>query len=414
MSNYLNGKAQSSLLILVSLVALTMIFWVTLNFLNTSSQGRILEQIKLSKISNYLDVVKGFSKESSLLASYSASHFVASQGGDNDRSGLVRNWICNSDVSPTVNEVRFFLGEETLNQANTYFGNLNIQDLPTLLVRNFTCANIDVSESSVFGKQNDEKFDAALFGSFISTVLKNESTNSTNDVVVSVEQDRFWYLYRIFKEWSRTTSFPSEICKCLSTICSCGTFYPGGQCLTTCPAFNTCAQQAVNKAVGELTRLFNKDPFIKCQGTINCCYTQNPACFATGFPGCSGWTDAPDCALCDTVPAGQLCAAEITGKKVAESGDESLLPPSTSGDYLNAEQRALPPGKDYSEPRAAVRSVFSCTDKKYALSVGGEDTKRFLTFSVGATVALKHPFGCQLPAGSCPSLINPLAGTSTQ
>lgn len=346
-------------------------------FSSASLQERSLVKIQLTKIADYLDIFKGFSKQSSLLASHAAAKEVAGSGGDNGIGGEARNWICNNERKPpTVDEVRYFLGEETKGFLNSYISKLWIEDIPDVYFSNFTCSNINVNETGVSSGLNDEKYGVNNFGSFVEVKLKEDAANSTNDVSVEVAQVRFWYMYRKFKEWALKTSYPEDVMSCVNE----GNIY-GTQAAQYCdaavpPAFRNCVEQQAKKAVRLLESIFS-DPYVKCGYTIGCiCVGISEDC-DIDFP----------CINCDRLNARELCSKKIISGEYR--GTKRLLPKTGESPFISSpvdiSKRYLvfSVGADVAWCNlwglcgvegdlsiwGAVSTTFSCKDTKYALSV---------------------------------------------
>lgn len=246
-------KSQSSLLVLVSLVGIFLIAWISSLFLSISSSQRSVEETLLSKIMMYLDYIKGFTRDAFILAVHAETRYVASQGGHAASMSYPRSWICNSDVSPSVDEVRFFLSNETMDSLNDYIKNFKINDLPMINITNSTCVDYDVNENTVFSGKNDEKFNVGSYGSRAKVVFENNTVSSGNEVYEEIAQDRFWFMYRKFKEWMPAAEniLVGGTCSCLSEICNCPVSHePGGcyPCQETCPGFNLCLESIVESA----------------------------------------------------------------------------------------------------------------------------------------------------------------------
>ncbi|MEM7818969.1 MAG: hypothetical protein QW403_02385 [Candidatus Aenigmatarchaeota archaeon] len=373
-----NGKSQSSLLILIALVSVAIVILISNIFSSFSFQQRILSKTQFTKLTDYLDVLKGFSKQIALLSSHAAAKEIAETGGDEGMAGEARSWICNNDRRPpTVNEVRYFLGKKTKEFINNYILRLWIEDSPDIYFANFTCSNINVDEISVNSGKNDEEYEVNNFGSYLEVSFENSTVNSTNDVSLKVSQVRFWYMYRIFKEWARTTSYPEDVMNCISEG-----YVPAGNvgenwCDSNAPqAFRDCVENAAKKAVKELKNLFS-DPYIRCRYTIGCiCAGITPDCDVQ-YP----------CADCLRNEAGELCIEKIIrgedyrggANLLKKSGEEAVFSPvDISKRYLTFNVDADiqwcnlygvcgRPG-DLSI-WGAISTTFSCFDTKYALSV---------------------------------------------
>ncbi|MDI6807016.1 MAG: hypothetical protein QMD14_04375 [Candidatus Aenigmarchaeota archaeon] len=370
MLNSLNGKSQASLLILVMLVAIFVVAWIFALFLTSAHQERAIEKMKLSKLSKYLDFVKGFSRGALLLSAHTSLREVASFGGEISTTGLPRNWICNYDVSPTANEVRFFLSESTIEYLNDYLANFEIKDLPTLEIKNFTCIDYDVDEATILSDKFDERFNVGAYGSKVNISLEDDVISSANDIYEEIAQVRFWYMYRKFKEWASTTRLADYIAECFSLLCHplchpCDSFKGCDEC-----GIRECVEDAINKAEEELTQNF--DDFVKCSGTLSCCDVISNLCEPPGR--------CRKCCKCQITPAGKLCTEELLESLEFQSQPYSLSfsPHGTGCTYWKGN-------------RLDVETTFSCKDNKYLLSVKGS---RNLVFSVGATINLENSNDC--------------------
>lgn len=364
-------KSQSSLLVLVSLVGIFIIAWIFSSFYSFSSSQRAIEETLLSKIMKYLDYVKGYTRNALILAVHAETKNIASLGGQVGGVDVPRNWICNGDVSPSVDDVRFFLSNETINDLNKYIKNFKIFDLPFINVTNSTCVDYDVNEGTVFSGNNDEKFNVGSYGSKANITLESNIVSSRNDVYEEIAQDRFWFMYRKFKEWASETQFINYVSSCTSILCK----YACGGFNDRCDADDEllmCAQGAVNKATSELETIFN-DQYISCSGNLYCCHgVANP---------CSPPGPCVDCCTCRIKPAGELCSKTYSSYLKSTQLSQIKLSLSPSGTGCNYWQGN----------RLDVEADFSCTDRKYLLSVEGD---RRLTFSVHATANIAVPEDC--------------------
>lgn len=372
-------------------------------FLSVSFSQRTIEETLLTKISKYLDYVKGFTRNALILAVHLGTKHVAAQGGQTSGQGLPRSWICNADVSPSVNDVRFFLSNETTDELNKYIKNFKIHDLPTINITDFTCVDYDLNDNSVFSGKNDERFNVGSYGSKANVTLENNTVFSNNDVYEEIAQDRFWYIYRKFKEWIPTGAsiLVGGTCSCLSEICNCPSnpAYTGCElCSDTCPGFQACLEAVIEEAKKALVNTFGDD-YIDCTSQLIGCYHELEPC--TGIPQCIDWENAPACNSCNREKPGELCVKSVV----------SQAQRSTSFGYYPASFSRYSPSKNsiyfadvcsdlkckfWAETRGAMEATFSCTDKKYLLSVSGD---RHLTFSVHGMVKLRS-MNC-LREGSC-------------
>lgn len=263
MSSLSNGKSQSSLLIMVVIVSIFIVSWVISAFSSISQQERIMEKLKLSKISSYLDFLKGFSRGALLLSSHAAIQKVANMGGEINELNKPRIWICNGDVSPGLDDVKDFLSEETKKYLNRYIENLETEDLFSTNITNFTSVNYDINLKNIFGGKNDERFNISAYGSKINITLEGNSVASENNIYEEIARVRFWYMYRIFKKWATSTSLSFCVRNCLD-------------CENTCLDFKSCVDSCVDEALQELQNLF--DEHVECTASLECCYAESGEC----------------------------------------------------------------------------------------------------------------------------------------
>ncbi|MEM5853201.1 MAG: hypothetical protein QXG39_01050 [Candidatus Aenigmatarchaeota archaeon] len=383
-------KSQSSLLVLICLIGISLILWITSAFLATTSSQRVVQETIFSKISKYLDYVKGFTRNALIFSVHAESKRIASQGGQTSDAGIPRSWICNAEVSPSVDEVRFFLSEETKMDLNKYLKNFKLQDLPVINVTNSTCVDYDVDETSVLSGKNDEEFKVGCYGSKINISLDENLVSSSNEVYEGIEQNRFWYMYRIFREWApvATQILVGGTCSCLSKICSCGNSdYSGGcmPCASTCPGFQNCLENVVENARKVLQNSF--DEYVRCNARLIGCYHELEPC--TGVFECIDWENAPACNNCLRENAGELCSKRIIMERptvqakptFSTSFSKNKLSSIYFSDSCSSKKCKL-----WYETKGSMEAVFSCTDEKYLLSVSGD---RHLMFSVHAMAKLR-------------------------
>ena len=106
-------KAQSGLLILVGLVVTFILVWMVNMYTSATQQKRIIETVKLSKISKYLDFYKGLSRESLLLAVHTGTKQTAAAGGS-QRDGVCRK-NCPAGIHSGIPRLlRWFASDENV------------------------------------------------------------------------------------------------------------------------------------------------------------------------------------------------------------------------------------------------------------------------------------------------------------
>ena len=307
-------------------------------------------------------------------------------GGEINEGRESRDWICNSPIPPDVESVRFFLSERTEELFNNYIVNLENEEMLELNITNATCIDYDVNENSVMSGQNDERFNVGAYGSEINISYKNDSVYSKNDIYEEIAQDRFWYLYRNFRVWSETTSFPSCVCKCLGEGCCCSS----GDCLKgACPAFEDCVEKCFEQAEDELESRF--DEYVTCSHTFSCCWIENEPCSDDKSPPCTFW-ETDHCGGCQITDPGILCSKSLNLLGNIENKNYYTI-------KLEDEKKCTGECKFWDLVRTAIDGSFSCKDKKYFLST---EEKRKLIFSAGVNIKYK---GIP-PGGDCKKTVD--------
>jgi len=355
LNSRIGRKSQSSLLILVFLVSIFVVAFFYFLFTSSTLQVKGVKGMKLSKISNYLDILKGYSRHALLLSSHVATKKVALSGGEINEVGIPRNWICNEDVSPDVEDVRFFLSEETLKYLNMYLEKSRIEDLPEQDIQNYTCVDYDVD--GVLNGENDEKFNVGSYGSKIRVKLENDIVSSDNNVYEEITENRFWFVYRKFKEWTPEGAriLNNSVTDCLQHVCDCPPMSPDGicePCENTCRKFQNCIEGAIENTLAELK--FD-DPYVTCDANLIGCYYDSGLC--------------DECNTCQKEEAEELCAKELSFQSNMNTEPLNIL-------YLQGDEIC-----------GSMEAIFTCRDYKYLLSVEGE---RNLVFSVRATIEVEQ------------------------
>lgn len=366
-------SGQSSIIILVMIIATILILWGSSIFRQTSVTNIITTMELFNKFARYLDIIKGLSRNLLRLSAYKATYDVAQKE---------RAYYCNGGYAPSYKVLVHDLEEISNKTFNSYLKNLVFSDpLLKINVTNSTCISFDVDEAKLNAGLLDESFNISEYRSTIKIIADNNNIFSENDIYSeNVIRNRFWLLYRGFKRWSEQTKIFESACDdCASAACHCASESCEG-----CPAFNDCLKsKVIKKAVIELDKIFN-DPYIECSGVPECCNINS-------FNDCSlltpcGIWDTDRCMRCDVDRNENLCiddlkAALFHGLAEAQEQDDSWY-------------RC----RLYSKTvKLSVGIAFTCADKKYTIQVPGDD--RYIKFTVGVYFSLQR-------SGLCPSYID--------
>ncbi|MEM5801183.1 MAG: hypothetical protein QW350_02230 [Candidatus Aenigmatarchaeota archaeon] len=374
-------KSQSSLIIIVGIISVVAILWIFIIYKQANDTKLFLKNIKISKIQEYLEMFKGYSKNSLILSVHKSTIQIAQKGG-NTKS--IRSWICTEPVYPKVNEMRYFLSDSTKKIYNPYLLKANkskqMEDI-TIIIDPSTCIDYDVKDSNVMDRKNDEKFNVGAYGSHIYINYDFDSANSTNSIYEEIEKDRFWYMYRIFREWSEENTLKKYICRdCMKLICKCDT---PGKCGETCIELDKCINASLDKALNDLKTKFDK--YVSCNYNRNCCYQEKQSC--GDVIGCKSWDDPPECNKCNLEPSGNLCInGELKFSPIKKSyyyKEYEILKMSNPTD--EEDECSDKKVEMWNTVKATTEAVFSCIDKKYVLS----SPEKYIKFNVHVRMSLQ-------------------------
>lgn len=386
MLTYTIGKAQASLLLLLFLVFVVLAGWLWGQFMVSSFLARLGKESVLTKLAGYVDTIKGFSQNAQVLAIHEACRHVAAQGGQTSATGFARSWVCNADVSPSLRSVKFFLSNLTTDYLNSYLLKLKFEDLPTVHVSEYTCTEFEVDEK-VYEGTFDERFNVSSIGSTINVTLEADAVRSSNHVRQEISQLRFWYMFRIFKQWAPegASIIAGGLCQCLPHTCNCREPTYQGFCepSDTCPPFNQCVKQALGRAVQALQAKF--DEHVSCYANLIGTYHQ-PGLPCLTNP-CIDWPNPPACKACTIEQPGRLCGAEALKQLRYDSSQLNLH---SNPDSLQQRGYCL----YWHELRGSMEGLIVCTDEKYKLSVIGE---RELSFEIHVMAKLRASLADGMP-----------------
>lgn len=387
---YMFGKkSQSSLIILIGIISLVIIVWAITAFSQISFTEKSSKELKITKIAGYLDYFKGYIRNALILSTHQNSKLIASYGGSINDDGKPTNWICTNPTPPGVNEIRYYLSEETIKTLNTFVLRMNEtkeDEIDNFFASKFKCVDYDINEDSVISGSNDEKFNVGGYGSYLTLVQDGDKVTSNNDVYEEISKMRFWYLYRKFREWAEENKLSMYICQCLTKICN----------IASNPnEYRQCYQQAIENTLNDLKGKF--DEYVSCEAKQNCEYAEIEDCYKYATYGCSKWENTPKCNRCVTGKAGELCSQNpqlwIEYQNNAKTENSNKLTYSyfirtfeSNNVYYNPVNSQEKVCEYWAETRGSIEATFSCTDYKYALST---EKNKYLTFTLYTTIALK-------------------------
>ncbi|MBU5688126.1 MAG: hypothetical protein KQA41_01150 [Candidatus Aenigmarchaeota archaeon] len=376
-------KSQSSLIIIVGIISVAVLLWIFNLYKQTSDTKEFLKNLKISKIQEYLEMFKGYTRNSLILSAHKSTIEISKKGGNPFREPI-RTWICTDPIYPSVNEIRYFLSESTKNSLNSYLLNANkskqTEDIK-ILIDPSTCVDYDVSDSSLMKGENDEKFNVGAYGSHIYINYDFDAVNSTNSVYEEITRDRFWYIYRNFREWASKNTFKKYVCQCMNLICKCD---KSGSCSEKCLVFEECINNALNNALNDLQKSF--DEYVECGYVKNCCYQEKQSC--GDVAGCTNWENPPQCNKCNYGNPDKLCTANdltLSSNEKKSYFYEEYYTPRMALPQEPEDTCADKKVEMWNTVKASTEAIFSCVDKKYVLS----SPEKYITFNVHVQMSLQ-------------------------
>jgi hypothetical protein len=358
---YTSGKkSQSSLLVLVSVIAILGVAWVGNIFSQQTDLSRIIESAGLTKLVKFLDVLKGVSRNSLILSAHRGTFFVAGKG---------ESYICNGPTPPAIDEIRFELTNASLDTLNSYVAHINFTEATlSFNMSNFTCVDFPMNDAALNSGIFDENFSVGAYGSVIQISSEENNASSKNSISEKITMNRFWFLYRKFRDWSYKMSLTDDVCNCLcpQNVCS------------------GCADASLESSRRLLEQTIN-DPEVECYVQKTCCHEEKVDYSGEYYSSCVEWPEAP-CAVCSLDRHSDICTEKTPFSSIHEQQIENQSNESNIEVTNESSSSALGSG-NYKEARGTVKATFSCIDKKYQLSLPAGS--RNLLFSVDATVFLR-------------------------
>jgi hypothetical protein len=383
-------KGQSSLLILLAIMAIMMGGWIFTSFSQVRIQENNVMKIMLTKIGEYLDVIKGFSRNALILATNEGTFAVGGEG---------ITFYCNNPTPPTTRQMRYELSSQTINLLNEYLKNYPASEpLMTIDIQNFSCVDNPVEglEQGLI----DKNFTANAYGSKIGISIKENNVSTNNELFEIIPEDRFWFLYRELRDWSyqKGKNFEGLVCNCLTT----SRLPKWDKVMENCnewPEFDECFKTAIDNTAKDMEN-FIGDPNIECSGEPSCCYGEKEPCQTTQMDDqCGVWGGGTGCSNCTTLPDKELCIEKIGASSEKNQKGYEKIKDMISFEGKDEEQRTSKISfasdgicspdqcKFYETGYINVKAQFTCTDKKYQLSLPFPED-RYLKFTIDTKVSL--------------------------
>lgn len=281
------SKSQSSLLVFLAIATIVSVTYLSNLYSQQFELSRFLTSEEVAKVTKFLDVIKGLSRNSLILAANKGTLFIAGKG---------ESYICNIPTPPTVAEERNEVGNQTLGILNTYVENINFtEQVLSYNISKYGCVDYPINEAKLQSGQYDEKFNVGAYNGSVNLTIGQNNITSKNDAFELITQNRFWFLYRKFVEWSKASTLSSEICPNL------------------CPQ-NVC--DGVGTAALEKARVLLEqtigDEFVKCSYTRSCCYQEIGTYNGPKYDGCIKWENPKACPTCYLDRSSDICVNKIS------------------------------------------------------------------------------------------------------
>lgn len=359
-------KKAISLIPVAFVVLATAVALTSYVFYNIYYGGRyeymIFEQSKFDIIRNEIEKIKGFSKQSLIYSAHlTTDEHARSAGLMSDR---LRAWICNGPNPPSFDETKACLEKYTKYYVNDYYTNYTIELPISMSKSEFTNCEYDLNKSEVFEGKYDEGFNVILDGTRVTFTSQDLLISDAIRLNERIDNNRYWYMFRIFYEWAQENVYGECICECTSKCRGCG-----------------CAESCARKALMDLQSRF--DEYVTCEVGKVCCHREIGVEEPSEATDCLEWEQEECLATCD-VKCGEF---EI---------------PSFSGEYEIKEEYRFSGSDEDRAPcefvivnqpnKLASVHTFWCKDEKYFVP-GGEGPHP-LVFQVNAFAAYKDLDAC--------------------
>jgi hypothetical protein len=361
--------------------------WVFVSFSQVKIEESSVMDIMLTKISKHLDMIKGFSKNALILATHRGTSIVGDEGIP---------FYCNEPTPPSTKQMQYELSSETLELLNGYLKNYSVSE-PLMIVNigDFSC--VDTPIEGLEGGLKDENFTVNAYSSNISISMKENNVSSSNEVFEFIPENRFWFLYRELRNWTTQEGwkFKKRVCDCLTS----GKFPKECTKMDSCEDcndFKQCFELAIKETSSDIENFIN-DRNVTCSGIPTCCYGRKKPCVTGTGNDCSYWSGGGGCNSCNILHDNPLCIESIgaSSNDYKDFRKEDVL--SFEGEnekYSSLSRISFSPDQCgghcifYEAGYVNVKAQFTCTDKKYKLSLPLPE-ERFLKFTIDTMVSLR-------------------------
>ncbi|MEM5777490.1 MAG: hypothetical protein QXJ06_03500 [Candidatus Aenigmatarchaeota archaeon] len=376
---------QTSIIIIVALIASIMILWTLNTYNQSTTKTRIIILSEIEKINHYVDLIKGFSRNALQIAAQKSFSIDAAKG---------RTFYCNGPSVPSTKVILHDIEILTNETLNDYIKKIRFSDpLFAFNITPYICNSFDIDENKLKSGVYDEFFNASAFGSFIEAKYDKNQALSSNEIKdETIVRNRFWYIYRGFKKWSEETKVFDNVCNCMSTACQCPEINCGDDC-KKCNSLYICMQGIILKSIEELDKIFD-DEFIECKAYLDGCLMkiQDKSCNIQ--PSCNLWS-SDDCFKCELDNEESSCLENVLTYGLASA--QSVTTPTM--------YKCLVSTKTINYK---AKIIYTCIDKKYALPLDISPEERFLKYKITAYFSFEANGICPgyidtntPPVGSC-------------
>jgi hypothetical protein len=373
------------------------------SFYQVRIQESSITEIILTKITKYLDLIKSFSKNALILSTHAGTSVVGGEG---------ITFYCNNPTPPTTKQMRYELSSQTLRLLNDYLKNYPVSEpLMIIDIENFTC--VDTPVEGLEQGLNDENFTVNAYGSNIRISSKENNVSSMNEIFELIPENRFWFLYRKLRDWAYLEGWKFE-----KRVCDCLTYKFPKNCRVMhnckdCSEFEECFKNAINETAKDMEDFIN-DPNVECSGKPTCCYGEKERCVPGAEETCGKWDGSRECNTCDFLPSEELCIEKIgaSPEKSCETYEKTKDMISFGGETEEQKISKISFSPEeicggycvfYEAGYVNVKAQFTCTDKKYQLSLPFPED-RYLKFTIDTKISLQRR-GInyqQVPCGGIP------------
>jgi hypothetical protein len=354
-------------------------------FYGKEYEEKVFEIRTLDLIRNLIEDLRNYLKLSLTYSSQQALRENAGSGGSIGAGA----WICNGPNPLPPDLSKKCLEKYTNYYLNIYLGNFTTALPLKIIAKNFESVSYGVDLNKVLQPSPFDEGNFWVNSSKIDVIVSSKDKQLVEQMNITefVTKNRFWYMLRIFTEW--TNEDPLSDCICANIGCACGSTSEMESCSIKCMK---AAESCSNIALIKLQKKF--DQYVKCEKAIGCCRQgkgddcQKPRPFpCEGWPGCS-----LKCEHSCTESTFRISYSQQEYKEISQLSSPFQIQSYQLSGGLKFSSSLNCKAEYWYEARFGASFSFTCRDYKYYVS--SPKGPQPLTFSVLAFASFRDRDAC--------------------